>query len=81
MNPFLLTYLIGVIVIPIAFLILNYKYKWMTKNSHKFDVTNACFIDFSVEFFLATLMWPIILIFGLIGGILHLIYKLCIPNK
>ena len=81
MNTFFLIYILGIIIIPIAFLILNCKYKWMTKNSHEFDNADASFVDFSIEFFLATLMWPIILILGLIGGILHLIYKLCIPNK
>ena len=80
MNTFFLIYILGIIIIPIVFLILNQNYKWMTKKSHEFDNADASFVDFFIELFLAALMWPLILLLGLIFGTLYLIYKLCIPK-
>ena len=77
MDPFLLIYISGVIIIPIASLILNCNYKWITKNSSGLDGV----IEFIYEIIIGTLLWPIILIFALIIGAIYLIYHCCIPSK
>lgn len=76
MDIFLLIYIVGVVIIPIASLILNYKYKWIIKKDSFEGVIESIY-----EILLSALLWPIILLFALLVGIIYLVYQKCIPNK
>lgn len=76
MNPILLTYLLGILMVALILGILNRKTKYITTWDIEIDA------DVIIPLFcVATILWPLALVIGIITGILYGYYKVFVPKE
>ena len=72
--PLLIIYILGLVLVPAAFVYVNYQYQWI----HKEELKELR--EISPLIILAWIMWPLTAIIASIGYVLYMCYKHFIPD-